>query len=119
MAFCDIERNLLEWLEDFLVHAKLEADIQLSIRKKIELCKEKGFKVHAQKVELFIKSVWFCDRKLDAEGMPFNPRYLQSLKDIKNPNTVSDLQQFHFESSWMRNSIPNYATEVAPLHKIM
>ena len=40
--------QMLQWIDDFLLHAKNERDLLADIRTFLEVCQEYGFKVHAE-----------------------------------------------------------------------
>ena len=47
---------MLQWLDDFLIHAKNEEDLLRDIDRFFEVCHEFGSKIHAEKTVLFIKT---------------------------------------------------------------
>lgn len=47
------------------------------------------------------------------------PRHFESLLGMSKPTKASELQQLHCATNWMRNSIPEYAKVIAPLHTLM
>lgn len=74
LVFNEIDSNLLQWLDNFLLHAKSEKDLLRITTLFFSKCHEKGFRVHANKTTIFSKAVRFCRRKLDASGIIFDPR---------------------------------------------
>lgn len=61
-AFHPLSQNLIQWLDDFLVHAVNEKDILQALQPFFAICKEYGFKIHAKKSHLFLKEANFCGR---------------------------------------------------------
>ena len=118
LAFSELHNHMLQWLDDFLLHASTEEELLSHVRRFLEICNERGLKIQARKVTIFTTSATFCGRTLDAEGLRYNPRNLQALLSLLRPNTAADLQQFICADNWMRPAIPNYAAEVAPLHQL-
>lgn len=111
--------NVVQWLDDFLVHSVNEGPLLDSIEMFFSQCQKYGLKLHAKKCDLFLKEAPFCGRLIDESGIKFNPRDLATLLNMRKPEFASDLQQFLCASNWMRRSIPEYAKTIAPLHALM
>lgn len=114
-----VSANMLQWLDDFLLHAKDEGTLIDILETYFARCREFGLKIHAEKTKLFLRETKFCGRIIDGEGIRFDPRSLDALLNMHRPEKAGDLLQFICATSWMRNSIPEYATTIAPLHEIM
>lgn len=118
-VFAELSGNMLQWLDDFLFHASSEEKLLKILERFFELCAEANLKVHAKTISLFSHDVHFVGRIVDKNGIRFDPRRLESLKSMKIPEVGSDLQQFICTANWVRSSIPNFSTIVAPLHQLL
>lgn len=116
--FAEIE-NLLQWIDDFLLHSKTEKDLIDSLEKFLGVCQAINLKMHAKKTTLFCTKVTFCGRVISLDGIQHHPRHFESLLSMKRPKVASDLQQLLSATNWMRTSLPNYAAVVAPLHEML
>ena len=112
-------KRLLQWLDDFLMYAKNESQLLEDFEAFLSVCSEIGLKVHAEKTKFFMREAKFCGRIISAEGVKYHPRQFDSLLNMKRPTMEADLQQFLCATNWMRNSIPEYATRIEPLHKLL
>jgi hypothetical protein len=65
-----------------------------------------------------LEAKW-CGRLISAAGIAHDPARLSVLAEMATPTTAADLQQFLCAMNWLRTSLPNYATVVAPLHDIL
>ena len=83
---------MLQWLDDFLLHAKTETDLLNHVETFLEICREKGLKVHAQKIKIFCRSATFCGRKIDSTGLRYDARHLITLKSMLRPETAAEIQ---------------------------
>ena len=101
---------MLQWLDDFLLHAKTETDLLDHVETFFSICREKDLKVHAQKVKIFCRSATFCGRRIDSTGLRYDPRHLSTLESMLRPETAAELQQFLCAAGWMRGALPNFAT---------
>lgn len=116
--FAEINK-ILQWLDDFLLHAKDEQELLKNLERFLYLCDKFGLKINAKKFQLFLKSAEFCGRIIDKDGTRFQPRQLEALLNMRTPEFAADLQQFMCASNWMRSSIPAYSNTVAPLHTLL
>ena len=114
-----MKNNLIQWLDDFLLHSRDESSLIFSLRTFFELCQKFGLKVHARKFVLFCMPVKFCGRIIDKGGVKFDPGSLSAISSMTRPNFGGELQQLLCATNWMRSGIPNYTAMIAPLHKIM
>ena len=111
--------NLLQWIDDFLLHATTENELLDSIELFLQICQRINLKVHAEKTSFFCKEVTFCGRVISPSGIAHHPRHFESLLQMKRPTLASELQQLLCATNWMRTSIPAYAETIAPLHKLL
>ena len=43
---------MLQWLDDFLIHATTERELLEKIRRFFEICAKMGIKIHARKISM-------------------------------------------------------------------
>ena len=118
-AFEGKMKRLLQWIDDFLLHAPSKKELLIDIRIFLEVCKEFGFKIHAEKSSFFLKEAKFCGKIISADGVRFDPRNMAGIVDMKKPEKANELQQLLCAANWMRTSIPDYARLVDPLQKLL
>jgi len=68
---------------------------------------------------LYAESLKWCGRIISAEGYQHDPQRIEGLRTMQNPKTADELAEFIYCCRWMSNSIPNFATRVAPLSKLL
>lgn len=119
LAFSELQTNLLQFLDDFLLHSRNEEALLVIIERFLKICRQRDFKVHAWKMELLRKTVKFCGPILDGDGITFDPRYLDCLHNKTQPGNAAELQQFLCTPNWIRRSLPDSSRQVAPLHYLM
>ena len=112
-------KKLLQWIDDFLLHAKTEAELIDLLEEFFRICQAINLKMHAKKTTLFCKQVTFCGRIISADGIQHHPRHFESLLSMKRPKMAHELQQLLCATNWMRTSLPNYAAMIAPLHTLL
>lgn len=119
LAFTDMQANMLQRLADFLLHADNEQNLLSAIRCFFLLLAKSGGLRFTQVRSPFLQVRSFGGRKLDSEGMVYNPRHLSTLRSMLDPGNAAELQQFLCAANWMRGAIPNFSTAVAPLHDVL
>lgn len=118
-AFQNRDDKMLQWIDDFLLHAPNENVLLDSIHEFLKVCREYGFKIHAEKTHFFLRKATFCGRAISSDGIQFEPLHPNALLKMETPRMGNELQQFLCATNWMRTSIPEYAKVIAPLHRLM
>jgi hypothetical protein len=78
-------------------------------------CREHGLKLHASKCVLFASTVRYCGRLITKDGVRFDPKNMEALQTMQEPENGADLVQYVAAVNWMRSAIPNYSKRVAPV----
>jgi Reverse transcriptase (RNA-dependent DNA polymerase) len=110
---------LKSFLDDYLLHCRTEAELLQILRQFFAICRLHRLKISPLKTDCFLREANFCGRLISADGIRFDPKGLQTLKEMHTPETVADLYQFVCAMNWMRVSIPDYAQLMAPLTFLM
>jgi RNase H-like domain found in reverse transcriptase len=59
--------------------------------------------------------VRYCGRLITKDGVRFDPKNIDALQTMQEPQNGADLVQYVGAVNWMRSAIPNYSKRVAPL----
>ena len=118
-CFADIRDNLKAWLDDFILHARDCEELLHVLDRFFTICAEKRLKVSAKKSTLFAASVKWCGRIIDKNGMRMDPRHIEGISTMENPQTAEELSQFVHCAQWMGHNIPDFAARVQPLRNIL
>lgn len=94
--------NLIQWIDDFLLHAKSEDQLLYSIEKFLNACDMNAFKVHALKSHFFLASVAFFGKIISNICITFNPQNIEAILNMKIPQKADELQQLVCAANWMR-----------------
>jgi hypothetical protein len=111
----DIKSNIKVWLDDCLLHTKTEDDLLATLSFFFKQCQKYALKLHASKCVLFATTVRYCGRLITKDGVRFDPKNMEALQTMHEPQNGADLQQYVAAVNWMRSAIPNYSKRVAPL----
>jgi hypothetical protein len=72
-------------------------------------------KLHTNKCVLFTTTVRYCGRLITKDGVRFDPKNMEALQTMREPQNGADLVQYVAAVNWMRSAIPNYSKRVAAL----
>jgi hypothetical protein len=64
---------------------------------------------------LFATTVRHCGRLISSDGVSFDPKNMQALQTMCEPQNGANFVQYVAAVNWMRRAIPNYSKPVAPL----
>jgi hypothetical protein len=63
---------------------------------------------------LFATTVRYCGWLITKNGVRFDPKNMEALQTMQEPQNGADLVQYVAAVKWMRGAIPNYSKRVAP-----
>ncbi|ETL83427.1 hypothetical protein L917_16625 [Phytophthora nicotianae] len=110
-------KHLLVWIDDLLLYAD---DIDTYLDKLAEFfsfLNDFGLNLSVKKSSLYMKEVKWCGKIIDANGVRHDPARIEALRAMPYPSTAGELQQFICAINWMRESLVDYARQVAPLQR--
>jgi hypothetical protein len=90
----DIKSNIRVWLGDCLLHTKTEDDLLTTLNVFFKQCQEHGMKLHASKCVLFATTVRLCGRFITKDGVRLDPKNMEALQTIQEPQNGADLVQY-------------------------
>jgi Reverse transcriptase (RNA-dependent DNA polymerase) len=106
----DIKSNIKVWLDDCLLHTKTEDDLLAALNFFFKQYREHGLKLHARKCVLFATTVRYCGRLISKDGVRIDPKNMEALQTMQEPQNGADLVQYVAAVDWMRSAIPNYCS---------
>jgi hypothetical protein len=115
----DIKSNIKVWLDDCLLHTKTEDDLLATLNFFFKSCQEHGLKLHASKCVLIATSVRYCGSFITKDGVRFDPKNMEALQTMQEPQNGADLVQYIAAFNRMRSAITNNSKRVAPLQAVL
>lgn len=85
----EIRDNLLQWIDDMLVHCSSVEHLMSILDKFFKICHQHNLRLHAEKCHLFLKEVSWCGRIISEQGIRMDPARL---------NALTNMAHFHFTS---------------------
>jgi hypothetical protein len=111
--------NIKIWLDDCLLHSKMEDDLLATLNSFSRKCQEQGLKLHASKCGLFATTVRYCEWLISKDEVRFDPKSMEAVQTMHQPQNGNDLVQYVAAVNWMRSAIPNYSKRVGPLQEAL
>jgi RNase H-like domain found in reverse transcriptase len=111
----DIKSNVKVWLDDCLLHTKTEDDLLATLNFFFKKCQEHGLKLHASKCVLLESTVRYCGRLITKDGVRFDPKNMEALQTMHEPQNGADLVQYVAAVNWMRSAISKYSKRFVPV----
>lgn len=103
----------------FLLYHQTEEGLLWALEIFFRTCEQRNLKISDLKSQLFVSTVNWCGRIIDADGVRFYHRNHSSLRDMHLPRTAAELCEYVNFLQWMANGIPNFAARVPPLRAIL
>jgi hypothetical protein len=79
------------FLDDCVLHKKTKDDFLATFNIFFKQCQKYGLKLHASKSLLFATTVMHCGRLITKEGVRFDPKNMQALQTMRDPQNCVDL----------------------------
>ena len=118
-CFASIRKHILAWLDDFAIHGKTELELLEVLQAFFDICRDRNLIVSLPKSTLFAKSIRWCGRYIDTNGVRMDPANFSALINASEPVNAAELSQYVHALTWMANVIPRFAERVAPLRRLL
>ncbi|XP_046692710.1 uncharacterized protein K02A2.6-like [Silurus meridionalis] len=107
------------YLDDILVTGTDEQSHLQHLDATLERLKEYGLRVRKDKCEFFQFAVEYLGHVIDTSGLHTSPSKVKAIVDAPVPKNVSQLRSFLGLLNYYGRFIPNIATLLKPLHKLL
>ncbi|KAL0193255.1 hypothetical protein M9458_011551 [Cirrhinus mrigala] len=107
------------YLDDILVTGTDDESHLQNLDATLKRLKEYGLRVRKDKCEFFQSAVEYLGHVIDASGLHTSPSKVKAIVDAPTPKNVSQLRSFLGLLNYYGRFIPNIATLLKPLHKLL
>jgi hypothetical protein len=104
----DINRNIKACLDDCQLHTKTKDDLLATLNFVFKKYQKYGLTLHVSKCVLFSTMVRYRGRLITTDGVRLNPKNMEALQTMCEPQNGADLVQHVAAVNCMRCAIPNY-----------
>jgi hypothetical protein len=91
------------------VYTRSFEDLLIRLDEVFQRLRKFNVKLNFQKTDLYSKEITWCGRKISVEGIKFDPKMIESLLSLPEPENAANLQNFLCGANWIRSSVPEYA----------
>jgi hypothetical protein len=110
-----IKSNIKVWLDDCLLHTETEDGLLETLNFFFKQCQMYVLKLQARNCVLFPTTVRYCGRLITKYGVHLNPKNMEALQKMHEPQNGGDLVQYVAAVNWMQSEIPNYSKRLVSL----
>jgi hypothetical protein len=90
----DIKSSIAVWLDDSQFHTETEDELLATLNFLFKQCQKYGWKMHASKCVLFATTVRYCGRLITKDGVRFDPKNMEALQTMQEPQNGANLLQY-------------------------
>ncbi len=107
------------YLDDILVTGRDDESHLQHLDATLKRLKDYGLRVRKDKCEFFQSAVEYLGHVINASGLHTSPSKVKAIVDAPEPKNVSQLRSFLGLLNYYGRFIPNIATLLKPLHKLL
>jgi transposase InsO family protein len=115
----EFDQFLLIYFDDFLVFSETQEQHLHHLDKVLSKLKQCGFLLKASKCSFGLKEIIFVGHKISAGKRSIDPEKIRSVQDFPTPHNASEIRQFHGLLRWVSDHLPNLASEIEPLLRLI
>ena len=111
--------NIICYLDDILVIGKDKREHDQFLNKVFQRLQTAGLKLRWEKCSIGVEEVTYLGFKIDKEGLHPTMQKVHAIRDAPKPTNVSQLRSYLGLLNFYRRFIPNAATMLEPLNKLL
>jgi hypothetical protein len=114
-----IDEGICEvFIDDIIIFGDSEAQFEYNVSRVLQRLLDRNVKLNGKKCTFGVSTIKYVGYICDAKGYRIDPERYEALKNVKIPDTPTQLRKFLGLANTFRSTIRNYATLASPLHKI-
>jgi len=114
-----IDRCAQIWIDDLMFFSRDQEEHVRNVLEVLTKLEMAGWKADPRKAVLYSGKVDWCGKVYSSAGMECAQERIQTILDMRPPNTLGNLQQLLGTLFWMRAHLPDYARVVSPLQDLL
>ncbi|XP_048775178.2 uncharacterized protein K02A2.6-like [Ostrea edulis] len=106
-------------LDDMVITGKTDEEHLQNLEKVLQRLSEYGLRENLNKCEFFKENITFCGHVIDRHGLHKTPEKVDAIVKAPSPSNVSQLRSFLGLVNYYGKFLPDLATVLGPLHKLL
>ena len=107
------------YIDDILVAGKSQEEHLANLVEVLQRLEDAGMRLKEEKCSFCLPEVEYLGHSISAEGLRPSVTKVQAITDAPKPSKVSELKWFLGLMNYYAKFIPNLATTLAPLYKLL
>ena len=107
------------YLDDILIATKTEEEHDQLLEQTLERLEKAGIRLKQEKCEFYAKELQYLGHCINATGIHPTEEKVQAIKEAPRPENVSQLRAFLGLMNYYSKFIPQAASRLAPLYKLL
>ena len=107
------------YLDDILIATKTEEEHDTLLEQTLERLESAGIKLRQDKCEFYMEELQYLGHRINSIGIHPTEEKVQAIKQAPRPENVSQLRAFLGLMNYYSKFIPQAASQLAPLYKLL
>lgn len=108
----------LLYVDDILVFGRTLPEFLDNWCKVLAALKGAGVTASVKKTEFYSREVEYCGRVISADGIGFNPKFVDTLYNTPKPTDAAQLRTFLGSVGWMQEGLPEFSASIEVLQQL-
>ncbi|XP_045194815.2 uncharacterized protein K02A2.6-like [Mercenaria mercenaria] len=106
-------------LDDMIVTGATDEEHLANLEQALKRLQDNGFRLNVKKCAFFQEEIEFCGHKIDGNGLHKTEDKIKAMVNAPNPTNVKELRSFLGLIQYYAKFLPDLATILHPLHKLL
>ena len=118
MLLADIDGYVV-YIDDIIITGQTDGEHKKTLEGVLQHLQEAAMRINPEKLQLMQDNIMSLGHVFSSEGVSPSPEKIKAIVDAKPPTSVGELQSFIESVNGVRKFIPNLASLLSPLYKLL
>jgi len=119
MILCEGLPGVLNYFDDIVVYGSTPEEHWSNLKKMLQTLRESGLKLNAKKCVVGVSELKFLGHIISADGVRPDPQKVKATTEAPVPGNAGEIRSFLGGITYLTQYVPNLATVIAPLRKLV
>jgi len=116
---CEGLPGVLNYFDDIVVYGSTPEEHWSNLKKMLQTLRESGLKLNAKKCVVGVSELKFLGHIISADGVKPDPQKVKAITEAPVPGNAGEMRSFLGGITYLTQYVPNLATVIAPLRKLV